>query len=544
VRTARDWLGLLRLEDGRKWVEAAHGWQRDDALAVLEGDQPYGFYTRARGGSKTTDLSAAMLSVLLASQDRLRCFWLAADGRQGELAVDCISGFVSRTPGLEGRLEVQARKVLVRATGASLEIMPADASGAWGLTPHWLFVDELANWGDTAAARRLWEAASSAVAKRPDARMAVLTTASTPDHFSFKVLEHARTSPLWRVSEREGPAPWMSEDRLEEQRARLPLVVYEQLFENRWTSAAGSFLDPAVIAAAFALDGPALERGDNAAAYAAGLDLGTVNDRTAFALGHRDGDRMLLDRMETWRGSRKRPVDFAQVEEFVVMAHRRFGFKLRLDPWQGLDMAQRLRARGVQVDEYTFSTSSKQRLAATLLSAINSGNLLMYDAEGLRDELLALRLVQTTAGAWAFDHARGGHDDRAVALALVAVALLGGPQVGVSAPVFGTRDPWWGLLTEKADGTGRARREPRPMGSSPRREAPAEDAGDGGSEPDGSDIPWSAVDDDLKRKLDRDLAKWEQARRRERAVHQAQRGNPRPRRRHWTRDLTGPGWGG
>ena len=47
---------------------------------------------------------------------------------------------------------------------------------------------------DGAAARRLCEAASSAVAKRSDCRMVVLTTAGSPDHFSFKVLEHARSA--------------------------------------------------------------------------------------------------------------------------------------------------------------------------------------------------------------------------------------------------------------------------------------------------------------------------------------------------------------
>ena len=425
----RDWLGLLKLEDGRSWVTAATDWQRVDALAVLEGKRPYGFYTRSRGGSKTTDLSACMLSVLLASEDRLRCFWLAADGRQGELAIDCIAGFVTRTDGLADRVQLQARKVVVPSTGASLEIMPADAAGAWGLTPHWLFVDEIGNWQDTPAARRLWEAASSAVAKRRDARLCVLTTASSPDHFAYKVLQHARQSSLWRVSERSGPPPWMAQDRIEEQRARLPAPIFAQLFQNDWTAAEGSFLDPAVIDSTFTLDGPTLERARDASAYAAGLDLGTVNDRTVFALGHREGDRVLLDRMEVWQGSRKRSVDFAQVEEFIVQAHRRFGFTLRLDPWQGLDLAQRLRAQGIRCEEFTFSSSSKQRLAATLLSAINAGNLLMYDAEGLRDELLALRLVQTSAGAWAFDHQRGGHDDRAVALALVAVALLERPAV-------------------------------------------------------------------------------------------------------------------
>jgi hypothetical protein len=212
---------------------------------------------------------------------------------------------------------------------------------------------------------------------------------------------------------------------LEEQRQRLPEAVYRQLFENEWTQAAGSFLDPAVIEAAFRLDGPALERElGGRFVYAAGLDLGTVNDRTVLSIGHRDGDRVVLDRMQSWQGSRKRPVNFAEVERFILDAHRRFSFSLRLDPWQGLDLAQRLRGAGVYAEEFSFSQMSKQRLAATLLSTVNAGNLVLYDAEGLREELLALRLVQSSSGAWGFDHQRGGHDDRVVALALMTVALL------------------------------------------------------------------------------------------------------------------------
>jgi hypothetical protein len=44
--------------------------------------------------------------------------------------------------------------------------------------------------GTTVPARRLWEAASSAVAKRSDAKLIVLTTAGSPDHFA-QVVEAA-----------------------------------------------------------------------------------------------------------------------------------------------------------------------------------------------------------------------------------------------------------------------------------------------------------------------------------------------------------------
>ena len=424
----RDVLAILRLEDGRKWLEAAHDWQREDALAVLEGSEPYGFLTRSRGSSKTTDLAAVALAVLLAADVRLRSYWLAADADQGALAVDAIAGFVARTEALAGRVDVQSRRVLVPDSGALLEVLPADAPGAWGLTPHWIFCDELANWNDGVGARRLWEAASSAVAKRADARMVVLTTAGSPDHFAFKILEHARGSSLWRTSERVGPAPWVDAARLEEQRQRLPHSIFMQLFENRWTQAEGSFLDAALLDAAFVLPGPA-DRVDGCS-YFAGLDLGLRHDRTVLAIVHRDGGRVVLDRMIAWKGSRLRPVDVGEVEETIVGAHGRFRFKLSADPWQSMDLLRRLRSQGVSATEFTFSVASKQRLAGTLLSSINAGNLALYEADGLRDELSGLRLVQSSAGAWAFDHRSGGHDDRAVALSLALTAALEGHDHG------------------------------------------------------------------------------------------------------------------
>jgi hypothetical protein len=427
-----DVLAMLRLSDGRRWIDAAHPFQLEDAREVLEGDRPYNFLTRARGASKTTDLAGAALSELLTIEVADRLHWLAADRDQGGLAIDAIAGFAMRTPAIGEKLDIQSRRVVVPSTGVSLDVLAADAPSAWGLLTRRVFVDELANWTDGPASRRLWEAASSAVAKREDARLTVLTTASSPDHFAHKVLEAATGSPLWRVSERRGPSPWMAEDRLAEQRARLPEAVFAQLFLNEWVAAEGAFLDPLVIDAAFSLTGPSLEAENGRHGYIAGLDLGSRHDRTAFAVGHLYGDEVRLDRLQVWQGSRARPVEFAEVEEFIIAAHERFRFKLRLDPWQGLDLAQRLRAKGIRAEEFTFSQGSKQRLAATLQSTLNTGRLRLYEAPGLRDELLGLRLVQSRSGLWSFDHQAGGHDDRAVAIALVAVALLERPAQGVT----------------------------------------------------------------------------------------------------------------
>ena len=419
-----DTLAQLRLDDGRLWLDAAYDFQLADVRAALDPEAPpYAYWTRPRGGSKTEDGAAVEVAALLGEESATRSYWCAADQGQGQLAIDSIAGFAARSPAIGAQLEVQARRVTALATGARLDVLAADAPGAWGLRPRRVFVDEIANWSGSLSPERLWEAVSSAVAKSDDARMTVATTAGDPTHFAAKVLEAAKTSDLWRVSETPGPSPWSDPERIAEQKARLPAAVFEQLFLNRWTAAEGSFLDPAVVDAAFVADAPTLER-DERFRYSAALDLGSVNDRSVFAIGHREGDAVLLDRLETWQGSRANPVDFSAVEDFIVEAHGRFGFTMLADPWQGLQLMQRLRSRGVPATEYAFSQASKQRLAQTLLHSLNAGNLRLYDAEGLREELTALRLRQSASGAWSFDHSRGGHDDRAVALALMLVGAL------------------------------------------------------------------------------------------------------------------------
>ena len=70
----------LVLEDGRRWGEAAARFQWVDAQAVLNLHAvPYHFLTRARGGSKTTDLAGVAIAVLLTLPDRSTLHWLAAD---------------------------------------------------------------------------------------------------------------------------------------------------------------------------------------------------------------------------------------------------------------------------------------------------------------------------------------------------------------------------------------------------------------------------------------------------------------------------------
>lgn len=417
-------LTSLTLESGATWGDTATGVQLTDARAILDGPQPFHYITRARGYSKSTDLAAIFLALMLTeAPPGARLFWLASDEGQGSLALDSIAGFRSRSALLADSIEVQSRRVLVPDSGVSLTVLPADGPGAWGLRPWAVAVDERAQWAETPAAERLWEAVSTAAAKVPGCRMAIITTAGDPQHPAARILGHARQSPTWRVSETAGPPPWIDATLLAEQRARLPEPVYARLFLNQWTAGTGAFLSAEAVEAAFTLDGPCI-RPEPHRSYRAALDLGHVNDRSVLAIGHEEGGGVVLDYMRTWSGSPRNPVSFAEVEEAIIAAHGRFRFTLRADPWQALHVLERLETRGIRAEPFSFTSASKQRLASTLLQLANDRALHLYPAEGLREELLDLRLKTGAAGTWTFDHKGGGHDDRCIALALMAVGAL------------------------------------------------------------------------------------------------------------------------
>jgi phage terminase large subunit-like protein len=439
-------MAALVLEDGSRWGERAAPFQWEDAEAVLgEGPCPYHFLTRARGGSKTADLAGMAVAAMLEQLPRgSRLYGLAADRDQGRLLLDSVEGFRERTPVLQGALEVGAYRVTATRSGSSLEVLAADAPGAWGLRPAFLIVDELAQWAETASARRLWEAAVTAMHKVPGSRLAVLTSAGDPAHWSFGLLEHARSDRLWRVNEVPGAPPWSPPERLEEQRRQLPESSFRQRFLNEWVEAEDRLTSRDDLAACVVLDGPLPP--EPGRSYVISLDVGLKHDRTVAAVCHLEVERrewsergeegwrqrstpvaatVCLDRMQSWQGRPGSPVELQRVEEWLAEATRTYrGARVVYDPFQAVGSMQRLRARGIQVEEFTFSSASVGRLASTLHLLLRNRRLALPDEPELLEELANVRLRETSPGVLRMDHDPDKHDDRAIALALAAHRLL------------------------------------------------------------------------------------------------------------------------
>jgi len=314
----------------------------------------------------------------------------------------------------------------VNHSGAALRIMSADGASAFGLTPQMVIVDEFAQWPTTPGPRRLWTAIASAVPKVAGARLVILTTAGDPGHPAHRLLTDAKSSPRWRVHEVPGPVPWISAEALAEQNQLLPESQYRRLHLNQWVSAEDSLVDAADLAACVTLDGPVDPR--PAVSYRVGVDLGLKRDRTAIAVRDLDAGTVVLNRMLTFVGSRHHPVRLDDVEEAVYEAARRYhGARVLIDPWQAVGLGQRLSRRGVRVEEHTFSAQSVGRLASCLFRLLRDHQVALPDDEELLDELANVRLRETSPGVLRMDHDPDKHDDRAIALALSAFALVEHP---------------------------------------------------------------------------------------------------------------------
>jgi len=320
-------------------------------------------------------------------------------------------------------------------------------------------VDELAAWPSTREARSLWHSIYSGLPKRRDSRLVIITTAGDPGSMAAGILAGAKESPRWRVSDYVGTLPWADAVDLVEQRRVLPESVYLRLHENRWVSAEDRLVRADDLAACVTLDGP-LEYDSNYR-YVIGLDLGLKADRTVLTVAHSlrqdaNAPRVVLDRIAVLQGSKRQPVSLADIEVLADESSRAYGrAPIRLDPWQAVGLAQRLRDKGVTVEEWTFSATSVGRLGSVLHLLLRDHRIDLPNDRDLLDELATVRLRESAPGVFRLDHDAGNHDDRAVSLGLAALALTersdGANDGGISIPrdVIAARKK---LLPRQSDG--------------------------------------------------------------------------------------------
>lgn len=230
-------LGDAVIETGEYWLDAATVWQLDDVAAMLStapDDPRYLVCTRPRGGSKTSDAGLAALVVMLSQVEPLaECYTVAADSDQAAKVLRKMRGWIVRAPASSELVDVTAYlSKIVSPAGVTMEIIAADGSSAYGGTPALTIVDELGQWGRGPAAREVWTAIFTALVKRADARLWALTTKPRANHWSNRIISHARKSERWRYAAVTEAVPWQLDEARDEQAALLDPGDFARLHLN------------------------------------------------------------------------------------------------------------------------------------------------------------------------------------------------------------------------------------------------------------------------------------------------------------------------
>jgi len=425
-------LAAFRLDDGRAWGDVATDWQLADAAAVCGPSGPRRhFQVRPRGASKTTDAAAAALALLVTeAPPRSRSHACAADADQARELLDALAGFVARTPGLGGTVKLEAARATVVRSEATLQVEASDAASAFGKRPWLVAIDELSQWPRTPNHTRLWGAIVSALPKRADSRLLVISMAGSPSHPSHRVWQRAQASADWRAARVSGPCPWWSASDVAATRAELTEAEYRQYVLAEWCESDDALTTEGDVAACVTHPGPLPPAPGRR--YCLSVDVGTRRDRTAVAVAHTEatpaGRRVVVDRVLRWSGSRLRPVQLGEVEASLLRLHREYhGAPLVFDFHQAAQLTERLRAAGVRCVEYPFTVAGVNRLARVLHGALRDRAIGLPDDPELLAELREVRIVAVGPGLVKLDNPPGTHDDQAVAVAVAAAQLLERP---------------------------------------------------------------------------------------------------------------------
>jgi hypothetical protein len=426
---------FLTLEGGKPLTDALEPWQLEHVLGPLDALDEKGLplyrmldFELHRGAGKTTIAGAEVVTELAVGGPYRRVYAFACDEGQARLLHAAAAGFIHRDERLRDLFVVERNGIRLKETQSFLEIMSADDASAYGLTPDLIVFDEI---GKLKRAREgLWDAVFTSIVKKPHARIICISSPGwSRKQLAWRVREAARTTPgYYLYAPMQHVSGWQKDDpELARQRSSglAPEHIYRREHLGVWTEGDGRFITAADLARCGRR--PGYRTTCREGAHVLALDLGLVNDRTVAAIVHRDrvGDKVVLDDMRVWQGTRDNPVLISGVEDYMRDADRDFtNVRFVTDPWNMQATAQRFPDR---VKVFEFGGQGKPRLTRNLYSLIRNGQLVLSSLdEDLDEELLDVQMIQKEAGP-VIDHDAGGHDDRVIALGMAALEVMSEP---------------------------------------------------------------------------------------------------------------------
>ena len=337
---------------------------------------------------------------------------IATDRKQARVIMRYLTALLNTVPMLAEMIERQDSESIDLNNRVSIEITTASYRTIRGYTVVAALCDEIAFWRseDSAnPAEEILAALRPAMATIPGSLLVGLGTPykrSGPLYESYRK-HYGQDSPVLVIQ---------AETRT--MNPSVPQSVIDRAFEldpvgataeylAQFRSDVGSFLDSDLIERA-------IEVGRRERAPLAGVQYvaftdpsGGSHDAFTLAIGHRDGERMVLD---VCRGI-KPPFDPSQVvAEFAKLLKSYRVYTVRGDKYAGQWTVEAFEKVGIR---YQHSELVKSELYLECLPLFSQGCVDLLDAPPLAVELMQLERRTSRSGRDSVDHPPGGHDDHA-----------------------------------------------------------------------------------------------------------------------------------
>lgn len=363
----------------------------------------------------------------LAPGERATVMVIATDRRQARVIVRYVRAMLTGIPMLASMIERDTTDSFDLDNQVTIEVGTASFRSTRGYTFAAVIGDEIAFWRTDDAAEpdyAILDAIRPGMATIPNA---MLLCASSP---------YARRGALWDAFRRyfgksDGPLVWKAATR--EMNPTVPEHVVRRALERDHASASAeylaefrsdieAFVTREVVEACMtpdALERPYVSR----TAYFAFVDpSGGSNDSMTLAIAHREGDTAVLDVMR----ERKPPFSPESVVEDFCAVLKAYGVReVTGDRYAGEWPRERFRKHGIN---YSLSEKPRSDLYRDLLPALNSRTADLLDSDRLLNQLVGLERRVARGGKESIDHAPGGHDDLANAVAGVVDLCLAGTR--------------------------------------------------------------------------------------------------------------------
>lgn len=350
---------------------------------------------------------------------------------------------IAASPPLAAKVTRQTRGEVELVSGTTIKTLAADYAGAAGSNHGLVSFDEL--WAYTSeGARRLWDELTPVPTRRISLRLVTtyagfmgesvlleeLYKAGQGGHPVLPDLPAHAAGQLFMYWDHAPRMPWQTKEYYESQRASLRSSAYLRLHENRWVTGAEGFLTAAQVDA---ITDPAHRPPlPQAATLYVGLDASVKRDSTALVAVHWQDEELLLGPVKVWTPRAGEPVDFAAVEDELLLWQEQFPIAaVSFDPYQLAALAQRLVAAGVPMVELPQTLPNLTEAATTLLDAIQHKRLRLWECATLRGALLNAVLIEGPRGLRIAKEKTSKKIDAAAALSF---AVLAATRQGAPGP--------------------------------------------------------------------------------------------------------------